>query len=50
MKQDIDILESQQQNIIGNYFDQTFVMPSECDRLIVEYRKWSRKVFKDYPL
>ena len=50
MKQDIDILESQQQNIIGNYFDQSFVMPSECDRLIVEYRKWSRKVFKDYPL
>jgi phenylpropionate dioxygenase-like ring-hydroxylating dioxygenase large terminal subunit len=42
MKQDIDILESQQKNIIGNYFNETFVMPAECDRLIIEYRKWCR--------
>lgn len=43
MKQDIDILESQQKNITGDYFNERFVLPAECDRLIVAYRAWMRK-------
>jgi phenylpropionate dioxygenase-like ring-hydroxylating dioxygenase large terminal subunit len=42
MKQDIDILEGQSENI-DNYFDAKYVLPTESDRLIVEFRKWIKK-------
>jgi phenylpropionate dioxygenase-like ring-hydroxylating dioxygenase large terminal subunit len=43
MKQDIDVLMGQQENI-GNYFDSVYTMPTESDRLIVEFRKWIKNI------
>lgn len=43
MKQDIDVLMGQQENV-ENYFDSVYAMPTESDRLIVEFRKWIRNI------
>ena len=39
MTQDLDILEGQQKNI-PNYLDARYVLPAECDRMIIAFRKW----------
>ncbi len=40
--QDLCVLQGQQANV-GSYFTTQYVLPTESDRLIVEYRKWARK-------
>lgn len=42
MQQDIDVLCGQGENITTNYFDHKYIMPTESDRLIVEFRKWAK--------
>jgi phenylpropionate dioxygenase-like ring-hydroxylating dioxygenase large terminal subunit len=41
MQQDIDILVGQGENV-PNYLEAKYVLPTESDRLIVEFRKWLR--------
>lgn len=49
LEQDVNVLIGQQINMesIGkadlSYLDATYVLPSESDRLIVEFRKWCRR-------
>ena len=43
--QDLSVLEGQQANV-GSYQTSQYVLPTESDRLIVEYRKWARKTMK----
>ena len=40
MQQDIDVITGQQENV-PDYFSSKYVMPTESDRLIVEFRKWA---------
>lgn len=39
MEQDLDILKGQQENII-DYKNAKYVMPAQCDRLIIAFRNW----------
>lgn len=39
MDQDLEVLKDQQENIM-NYKKSKYVLPAQCDRLIVAFRKW----------
>jgi phenylpropionate dioxygenase-like ring-hydroxylating dioxygenase large terminal subunit len=41
LQQDVDVLEGQTQNMV-DYFDDKYILPTESDRLIVEFRKWAK--------
>lgn len=41
MNQDVRVLTGQQENV-KNYFDYQYVLPTESDRLIIEFRKWAK--------
>lgn len=43
MKQDIEILNGQVSNI-QNYIQEKYVLPTESDKLIIEFRKWLKNV------
>ena len=44
LQQDIDVLIGQQENITAEYADTKYVLPTESDRLIVEFRRWIKRV------
>ena len=48
LQQDIDVLIGQQENINSEYADTKYVMPTESDYLIVEFRKWVRRLRSGY--
>ena len=41
MTQDLDILKGQQDNI-PDYLKARYVLPAECDRMIIAFRKWAK--------
>uniref|UniRef100_A0A6C0CRN2 Rieske domain-containing protein n=1 Tax=viral metagenome TaxID=1070528 RepID=A0A6C0CRN2_9ZZZZ len=41
MTQDLDVLKGQQKNI-PDYLKARYVMPAECDRMIIAFRKWAK--------
>lgn len=41
MTQDLDVLKGQQDNI-SDYLKARYVMPAECDRMIIAFRKWAK--------
>lgn len=43
-KQDLAVLEGQQANI-PNYNKSKYILPTESDRLIVEFRRWTKRNF-----
>lgn len=43
-KQDLSVLQAQQENI-PSYLDSKYVLPTESDRLIVEFRRWANRNF-----
>lgn len=44
-RQDLMVLEGQQANV-SSYHTSQYVLPTESDRLIVEFRKWARRTVK----
>jgi phenylpropionate dioxygenase-like ring-hydroxylating dioxygenase large terminal subunit len=41
--QDLLVLQGQQANVGSSYHTSQYVLPTESDRLIVEFRKWARR-------